>query len=109
MNGAILELVKRIKSMCPQKDFIPLHEPEFKGNEQKYVADCIETGWVSSVGKYVDQFERMLAEFTGVKRAVAVVNGTAALHIALKIVGIQPNDEVLIPALTFVATGNAVV
>ncbi|EMT45878.1 LegC family aminotransferase [Anoxybacillus flavithermus] len=109
MNDMILELAKKIKSMYPQKDFIPLHEPKFKGNEQKYIADCIETGWVSSVGKYVDQFERMLAEFTGVKRAVAVVNGTAALHIALKIVGIQPNDEVLIPSLTFVATGNAVV
>jgi perosamine synthetase len=64
---------------------------------------------VSSVGKYVDKFERLLAEFTGVKRAVAVVNGTAALHIALKIVGVESNDEVLIPSLTFVATGNAVV
>jgi perosamine synthetase len=109
MSDVLLELAKKIKNMCPEKDFIPLHEPIFKGNEKKYVADCIETGWVSSVGKYVDKFERLLAEFTGVKRAVAVVNGTAALHIALKIVGVQPNDEVLIPSLTFVATGNAVV
>jgi perosamine synthetase len=109
MSDVLLELAKKIKNMCPKKDFIPLHEPIFTGNEKKYVADCIETGWVSSVGKYVDEFERLLAEFTGVKRAVAVVNGTAALHIALKIVGVQPNDEVLIPSLTFVATGNAVV
>ncbi len=109
MSDVLLELAKKIKNMCPEKDFIPLHEPSFIGNEQKYVSDCIKTGWVSSVGKYVDKFERLLAEFTGVKRAVAVVNGTAALHIALKIVGVQPNDEVLIPSLTFVATGNAVV
>lgn len=109
MSDVLLELAKKIKNMCPEKDFIPLHEPTFIGNEQKYVSDCIKTGWVSSVGKYVDKFERLLAEFTGVKRAVAVVNGTAALHIALKIVGVQPNDEVLIPSLTFVATGNAVV
>jgi perosamine synthetase len=109
MSDVLLELAKKIKNMCPEKDFIPLHEPIFIGNEQKYVVDCIKTGWVSSVGKYVDKFERLLAEFTGVKRAVAVVNGTAALHIALKIVGVQPNDEVLIPSLTFVATGNAVV
>lgn len=109
MSDVLLELAKKIKNMCPEKDFIPLHEPTFIGNEQKYVSDCIKTGWVSSVGKYVDKFERLLAEFTGVKRAVVVVNGTAALHIALKIVGVQPNDEVLIPSLTFVATGNAVV
>jgi perosamine synthetase len=109
MSDVLLELAKKIKYMFPKKDFIPLHEPTFIGNEQKYVADCIQTGWVSSVGKYVDEFERLLAEFTGAKRAVAVVNGTAALHIALKIVGVQPNDEVLIPSLTFVATGNAVV
>jgi perosamine synthetase len=109
MSDIILELAKKIKNMFPQKDFIPLHEPTFIGNEQEYVSDCIKTGWVSSVGKYVDKFERLLAEFTGVKRAIAVVNGTAALHIALKIVGVQPNDEVLIPSLTFVATGNAVV
>lgn len=111
MNDELVELAKRIKNICPvpEKDFIPLHEPTFTGNEQKYVVDCIKSGWVSSVGSYVDEFERLLAEFTGVKRAVAVVNGTAALHIALKIVGVQPDDEVLIPSLTFVATGNAVV
>lgn len=102
------QLASEIHKLHENKDFLPLHEPTFFGNEKKYVVDCIESGWVSSVGKYVDQFEQMLAEYTGVKRAVAVVNGTAALHIALKTVGVRPDDEVLIPALTFVATGNAV-
>lgn len=87
---------------------LPLHEPEFIGNEWAYVKECIETGWVSSVGKYVDQFERQLAEFTGARHAVAVVNGTAALHIALHIAGVKAGDEVLVPALSFVATANAV-
>lgn len=85
-----------------------LHEPEFKGNEWAYVKDCIDTGWVSSVGKYVDEFERKLAEFTGARYAVAVVNGTAALHVALQIAGVKAGDEVLVPALSFVATANAV-
>jgi perosamine synthetase len=80
----------------------------FQGNEWTYVKDCIDTGWVSSVGSYVDRFERDLAEFTGAKRAVAVVNGTAALQIALKLAGVESGDEVLTPALTFVATANAV-
>lgn len=102
------EIAVKIKALKPEKDFLPLHEPSFTGNEINYVTDCINTGWVSSVGKYVDEFEKRLSEFTGVKRAVAVVNGTAALHIALKIAGVQPSDEVLIPSLTFVATGNAV-
>jgi len=88
---------------------IALHEPCFSGNEWTYVKECLDIGWVSSVGKYVDKFEAMLAEFTGVKRAVAVVNGTAALHICLKLVGVEQGDEVLIPTLTFVATANAVI
>jgi len=87
---------------------IALHEPCFSGNEWTYVKDCLDTGWASSVGKYVDKLEAMLAEFTGVKRAVAVVNGTAALHICLKLVGVEQGDEVLIPSLTFIATANAV-
>lgn len=86
----------------------PLHEPEFNGNEWAYVKECIDTGWVSSVGKYVDEFERRLAEFTGARHAVAVVNGTAALHVALRIAGVKAGDEVLVPALSFVATANAV-
>ena len=90
------------------KDLIPLHEPEFTGNESALVQDCLDSTFVSSVGKYVDQFEAMLADYTGAKHAVAVVNGTAALHIALKLAGVQSEDEVLVPALSFVATANAV-
>ena len=86
----------------------PLHEPEFSGREWEYVKDCIDNGMVSSVGAYVDKFERMLEEYTGAKHAVAVVNGTAGLHIALKLAGVMPGDEVLVPALTFVASANAV-
>src|ERR1039458_1294334 len=85
-----------------------LHQPLFQGHEWEYVKDCIDTGWVSSVGSYVDRIEQMLAEYTGAKRAVAVVNGTSALFIALKLAGVEPGDEVLIPTLTFVATANAV-
>ena len=88
---------------------VALHEPEFAGNEWDYVKECLDTGWVSSVGKYVDRFEEMLANYTGVGRAVAVANGTAALHVCLRLVGVQPGDEVLVPALTFIATANAVV
>jgi perosamine synthetase len=88
--------------------FTPLHEPDFAGNEWPYVKECIDTGWVSSAGSYVDRFEEMLADYTGVERAVAVVNGTAALHVALRLVGVQEGDEVLVPAFTFVATANAV-
>ncbi len=91
----------------PAKTY-PLHEPEFAGNEWKYIKDCLDTRMVSSVGSYVDRFERMLEEYTGAKHAVAVVNGTAGLHIALKLAGVQPGDEVLVPALTFVASANAV-
>lgn len=87
---------------------IALHEPLFGGNEWSYVKECIDTGWVSSVGKYVDEFERRLAEITGSRHAIATVNGTAALHVALKLAGVMPGDEVLIPALSFVATANAV-
>jgi perosamine synthetase len=87
---------------------ISLHEPEFAGNEWAYVKECLDTGWVSSVGKFVDRFEQELANYTGVKHAVAVVNGTAALHVCLKLVGVEQGDEVLIPTLTFIATANAV-
>ena len=87
--------------------FIPLHEPCFRGEESKLVQDCITSGWVSRVGKYVDQFEVNLAEFCGVKRAIAVVNGTAALHICLILAGVQSGDEVIMPSLTFVASANA--
>lgn len=87
---------------------VALHEPSFEGNEWLYLKECLDSTYVSSVGKFVDQFEVELAKFTGAKYAVSVVNGTAALHLALKLAGVQANDEVLIPALTFVGTANAV-
>ncbi len=105
----IENVVQKIKSILPKENaFTPLHEPRFNGNENKYVKECIDTGWVSSVGKYVDMFEEKLAEYTGVERAVAVVNGTSALHMCLILAGVKANDEVIIPALTFIATANAV-
>ena len=103
------EITETIRAVLAELD-VPstLHEPLFTGNEREYVLDCIETGWVSSVGSYVDRFEQMLAEFTGAARAVVVVNGTAALQTGLTLCGVKPQDEVLIPSLTFVATANAV-
>jgi aminotransferase in exopolysaccharide biosynthesis len=85
-----------------------LHEPSFSGNEWLYLKECLDSTFVSSVGKFVNRFEFDLADFTRSKHAVALVNGTAALHIALKLAGVQAGDEVLIPALTFIATANAV-
>jgi perosamine synthetase len=87
---------------------VPLHEPQFGGREWDYIKDCLDTGWVSTVGSYVDRFERQLREVTGVPFAVATVNGTAALHMCLLLAGVRPGDEVLMPTLTFVATANAV-
>lgn len=87
---------------------LALHEPEFAGREWDYVKDCIDTGWVSSVGSYVDRFERDLASYTGVAHAVATSNGTSALHVCLLLAGVRAGDEVLLPALTFIATANAV-
>lgn len=85
-----------------------LHEPRFNGNEWKYLKECLDSTFVSSVGKFVDRFESDLAAYTGAKHVVAVVNGTSALHVALQLAGVKPDDEVLIPALTFIATANAV-
>jgi perosamine synthetase len=87
---------------------VVLHEPYFGGNEWAYVKECLDSTFVSSVGKFVDRFESELAAFTGARHAVAVVNGTAALHVALRLAGVQPGDEVLTPALSFVATANAI-
>ena len=86
----------------------PLHAPIFEGNEVAYLTECIETGWVSSVGKFVDRFEQDLATFTGAARAVAVANGTAALHACLRLVGVEAGDEVLVPSLTFIGTVNPI-
>jgi perosamine synthetase len=85
-----------------------LHEPSFSGNESKYVQECLDSTFVSSVGKFVDRFEKEIAQYTGSKYAVAVVNGTAALHISLLMAGVKSGDEVLVPSLSFVATANAV-
>ena len=85
-----------------------LHEPLFAGNEREYVIECIETGYVSSVGSFVTRFEKELALYVGAQHAVAVVNGTSALHLALVAVGVKPGDEVIVPALSFVATASAV-
>ncbi|MCA6121827.1 LegC family aminotransferase [Bradyrhizobium sp. WSM 1704] len=87
---------------------VELHEPRFGAREREFVLDCIDTNWVSSAGAYVTRFEQMTAEATGARHAVAIVNGTAALHAALVLEGVRPNDEVLLPAITFVATANAV-
>ena len=102
-----LKITKAIQSVIGSNKF-SLHEPLFKGNEKIYLNECIDTSYVSSVGKFVDRFEEELAEYTGAKRAVAIVNGTSALHLALLILNIKPGDEVIVPALTFVATANAV-
>jgi perosamine synthetase len=98
-----------LRSVCRDASrFYALHEPRFAGNEWICTKECLDTGWVSSAGKYVDQFERMLAEYTGAAYAIATVNGTAALHLCLRLAGVEPEDEVLVPALSFVATANAV-
>ncbi len=89
-------------------DFIPLHEPRFVGNERKYVLDAIDSTFVSSVGKYVDQFEQMMCDITGAKYAVAIVNGTNALHLSLILAGVKAGDEVISQSLTFIATANAI-
>lgn len=87
--------------------FIPLHRPVFEGNEKRYLIDCIDSNFVSSVGAKVTEFEQRIAEFTGAKYAVATVNGTAALHVALQLAGVRRDDEVISQALTFIATCNA--
>lgn len=97
-----------IKELYPDKSFIPLHEPKFMGNEKAYLLDTIDSTFVSSVGAYVDKFEAMMRDYTGAKYAIAVVNGTAALHISLKLAGVQQGDLVITQALSFVATCNAI-
>ncbi|MDD4975468.1 MAG: LegC family aminotransferase [Bacteriovorax sp.] len=104
-----IKIINALKSVLPKEmERISLHEPSFIGNEWNYVKECIDTGWVSSVGKFVDRIEKQLVDYTGVKHAIAVVNGTAALHVSLILVGVEKNDEVLVPSLTFIATANAV-
>ncbi|MEE9337981.1 MAG: LegC family aminotransferase [Methylococcaceae bacterium] len=102
------KLVNFIQDIYQTKEFIPLHEPTFSGNEKKYVNNTLDSTFVSSVGKYVDQFEQQIETYTGTKKAVATVNGTAALHTALYLAGVKKDDLVITQALTFVATCNAV-
>ncbi len=107
-DSKIDQIVQIIKDEFATDKFIPLHEPYFGGNEKKYLEECIDSTFVSSVGPFVDLFEQRIAEITETKKGVAVVNGTAGLQVALRIVGVQANDEVLTQALTFIATANAI-
>src|SRR5882724_7287645 len=104
------DIIKYIRTVFNQPEgFIALHEPKFTGNEKKYLLETIDSTYVSSVGRYVNRFEEMMKEITGAGYAVAVVNGTAALHMALLLAGVKPGDEVITQPLTFVATANAIV
>jgi perosamine synthetase len=103
------EIIDFIKNQFPSKEFIPLHEPNFSGKEKEYVLDTINSTFVSSVGAYVDMFEIMMTELTKTQKAVAVVNGTSALQVALRLSGVSSGDEVLTQALTFIATINAII
>lgn len=102
-------ILERVATVLPPQDRpYALHEPRIGGKAWDYVKDCLDSGWVSSVGDYVRWFEEMLATNVGAGHAIATVNGTAALHTCLLLAGVEPGDEVLVPSLTFVATGNAV-
>ena len=104
----VKEIVSFIRSEFGSQDFIPLHEPTFIGNEKKYLEECIDSTYVSSVGSFVDKFENLMNDITQTNRTTAVVNGTAALQVGLRLVGVKKNDEVITQALTFVATANAI-
>lgn len=108
MNTVRIRTLSEQPGAGPVDGLIPLSVPEFRGNEWRYVKECLDTGWVSSVGPFVDRFEKGIAAYTGARYAVAAVNGTAALHIALKAVGLKPDEEVIVSNLTFVAPVNAI-
>ena len=108
MNLEFKEIIEFIKSVYPNENPIPLHRPFFGGNEKKYLLECIDSTYVSSIGKYVDKFEQMICDYTGAKHAVATVNGTAALHSTLVSIGVNSACEVITQPLTFVATCNAI-
>ena len=103
------KVINFIQDCFKTKEFIPLHVPSFIGNEKKYLENCIDSTFVSSVGKYVDLLEDRMTAFTKTSKSVAVVNGTSALQVSLRLVGVQKDDEVITQALTFVATANAIV
>ena len=108
MNSSIFSsIISEIRNIYGREGFITLHRPVFEGNERQYLVDCIDSNFVSSVGARVTEFEQQIAAFTGARFAVATVNGTAALHVALELAGVQRDDEVITQALTFIATCNA--
>ena len=103
-----LSVINFIKSIYKNNKFVPLHEPRFIGNEKKYLYECIDSTFVSSVGKFVDTFEKKIANYTGAKYAIATTNGTSALHLSLLLAGVDRDSEVITQPLTFVATCNAI-
>ena len=103
-----LSVINFIKSIYKTEKFIPLHEPSFVGNEKKYLSECIDSTFVSSIGKFVDELEEKIAKYTGAKYVVATSNGTSALHISLLLADVDKNSEVITQPLTFVATCNAI-
>ena len=102
------EIVSFIRDKFNSKEFIPLHSPIFKGNEKIYINECIDSTFVSSVGPFVNKFEELMSQITQTKKTTAVVNGTSAVQVGLRLVGVKENDEVITQALTFVATANAI-
>jgi perosamine synthetase len=106
VDGHFQPLIDLVRTIYGQ-GFVPLHRPVFDGNEKRYLAECIDSNFVSSVGAKVSEFEAQIAAFTGSRFAVATVNGTAALHVALQLVGVTRGDEVVTQALSFIATCNA--
>jgi perosamine synthetase len=102
------EIISGIRQLFPNQDNIPLHQPFFGGKEKEYLNECIDSTFVSSVGPYVDRVEKDILKFTGTQYAVAVVNGTAGLQVALKLVGVEYGDEVLTQSLSFIATSNSI-
>ena len=102
------KFIQLVQTIYNTTDFIPLHEPRFRGNEKKYLNECIDSTFVSSVGKYVELFEQKITEYTGAKYAIATANGTSALHMALILSDVKSDDEVITQPLTFIATANAI-
>ena len=102
------DVIEFIQGVYKTTGVIPLHEPKFIGNEKKYLNKCIDSTFVSTVGRFVDQFENDIAKYTGAKYAVSCVNGTSALQLSLRLAGVRPGDEVIVPTLTFIAPVNAI-
>ena len=107
LNLTPIELVREIREIVGEGP-ISLHEPSFNGNEKSYLIDCIKSTYVSSSGLYLDKLENEISKYTGSKFVILVCNGTSALHLCLKVLGVKENQEVIIPAITFVATANSV-